>query len=55
MFLTSALDEDESLDSHFGRFTSGKEPLYPLERRLCGPQNRSGSCGAEKNLTLPGI
>jgi hypothetical protein len=24
-----------------------------LDRRLCGPQNRSGLCGKKKNLTLP--
>jgi hypothetical protein len=27
-----------------------KIPLYPLARRLCGPQNRSGRRGEEKNL-----
>jgi hypothetical protein len=26
-----------------GRFTPGKEPLYPFNRRLRGPQSRSGS------------
>jgi hypothetical protein len=33
----------------------GKKPRYPLERRLGGPQSRSGGCGEEKNLTMPGI
>jgi hypothetical protein len=27
----------------------GKSPCYPLERRLCGPQSRSGRGGEEKN------
>jgi hypothetical protein len=27
----------------------GKEPWYPLGRRLCGSQNRSGQGGEEKN------
>jgi hypothetical protein len=29
---------------------SGKEPPYPLRRRLGGPQIRSGRCGEKKNL-----
>jgi hypothetical protein len=28
---------------------------YPLNRRLDGPQSRSGRCGKETNLALPGI
>jgi len=28
----------------------GKEPRYPLHRRLCGSQNRSGRFWEEKNL-----
>jgi hypothetical protein len=32
------------------RFTSqGKSPQYPLDRRLGGPQSRSGRSGEEKN------
>jgi hypothetical protein len=27
----------------------GKEPRYPLDRRLGGPQSRSGRSGEEKN------
>jgi hypothetical protein len=27
----------------------GKEPRYPLDRRLGGPQSRSGHGGQEKN------
>jgi len=31
----------------------GKNPLYPLDRRFGGPQNRSGrSCEEENNLLL---
>jgi hypothetical protein len=33
-----------------------KEPRYPLDRRLGGPQSRCGHCGEKKNLmSLPGI
>jgi hypothetical protein len=35
------------------RFILGrKNPWYPLDRRLCGPQDRSGRCGDEKNPCL---
>jgi hypothetical protein len=30
-------------------------PRYQLDNRLGGPQSRSGCCGGEKNLALPGI
>jgi hypothetical protein len=34
----------------------GKSPWYPLDRRLCGPQSRSGRGGEEKNFqSLPGV
>jgi hypothetical protein len=33
----------------------GSSPWYALGRRLGGPQSRSGSCGEEKSLALPGI
>jgi hypothetical protein len=34
----------------------GKDPQYPLDRRLGGPQSRSGHRGSRKNhLPLPGI
>jgi hypothetical protein len=34
----------------------GKSPWYPLDRRLGGPQSRSGRGGEEKNSQpLPGI
>jgi hypothetical protein len=32
-----------------------KSPRYPLDRRLGGPQSRSGRRGEEKILTLPGL
>jgi hypothetical protein len=32
----------------------GKEPWYPLDRGLGGPQSRSGCCGEEKNLVPAG-
>jgi hypothetical protein len=48
--LTSALDGSEWLAVHPGRFTpQGKSSRYPLDRRLGGPQSRSGCCGEEKN------
>jgi hypothetical protein len=31
----------------------GKEPWYPLKRRLGGPQSRSGCGGEEKNSQPP--
>jgi hypothetical protein len=32
----------------------GKEPFYPLDRRLCASRSRSGRDGEEKNsLPLP--
>jgi hypothetical protein len=31
----------------------GKEPLYPLDRRLGGPQSHSGRGGEEKNSQPP--
>jgi hypothetical protein len=34
----------------------GKSPWYPLDRRLCGNQSRSGRGGEEKNSQLvPGL
>jgi hypothetical protein len=36
-------------------YTRGKSPLYPLDRKLGGPQGRSARCGRQKNLELPGI
>lgn len=42
-FFTSALDGDECLTLSPSRFTHGKEPWHPFNRRLGGPQSRSGS------------
>jgi hypothetical protein len=55
-FLTSALGGSEWSASRPSRFTPGKSPWYPSDRRLGGPQNRSGGGGEEKNLQpLPGL
>jgi hypothetical protein len=53
-FLTSALDGGEWSASRPGRgLPPGKNPRYPLDRRLGGPQNQQG---LEKNpLSLSGI
>jgi hypothetical protein len=41
--LTSALDGGEGSISRPGRFTpQGKNPWYPLGRKLGGPRSRSG-------------
>jgi hypothetical protein len=46
-FLTSALDGGEWSASRPGRalYPRGKDPRYPLDRRLGGPQSRSGHRG----------
>jgi hypothetical protein len=37
-------------------YPQGKSPRYPLDRRLGGPQSRSGRSGEEKNSKpLPGL
>jgi hypothetical protein len=48
-FLTLALVGGEWSASHPGRFIPWKEPRYTLDRRLGGPQSRSGRGGKEKN------
>jgi hypothetical protein len=50
-FLTSTLDGDEWSASRPGRFTPPQEKShwYPLDRRVGGPQNRSGRGGEGKN------
>jgi hypothetical protein len=51
--LTSALDGGECSASRPGRlYPRGKRPWYPLDRRLGGPQSRSGRGGEEKNSQL---
>jgi len=47
-FLTAALGGFELSVSRPGRFTLGKSPRYPLERRLGGPQIRCGRGGKNK-------
>jgi hypothetical protein len=55
-FMISALDRDTWSASRLGHFIPGKEPRYPLGRRLSRSQNRLGRCGGEKDLfPLPGI
>jgi hypothetical protein len=50
-FLTSALEGGEWSASHPGRaLPPGKEPRYPLYRRLGGPQSRSGCRGLEEKF-----
>jgi hypothetical protein len=49
-YLTSALDGGEWSASCPGRFTLGKFPRYPLDRRLGGPKSRPGRFGDEKDL-----
>jgi hypothetical protein len=48
-FLAMAIDV-LWLTSRPGRFTPGKEPQYPLNKRMRGPQRRSGRFGVDKNL-----
>jgi hypothetical protein len=31
-------------------YSQGKSPPYALDKKLGGPQSRSGRCGEEKNL-----
>jgi hypothetical protein len=55
-FLTSALDTGQWLTSRPDRFAPGKEPQYPLNWRLNGPQNQSGRFEEKKNyLPLWGL
>jgi hypothetical protein len=50
-FLNLELDGGEWSASSPGRFISCERvPRYPLHRRLCGPQSRSGSYGEEQKL-----
>jgi hypothetical protein len=47
---TSALDGGEwSVSRPGGDLTPGKDPQYPLDRRLGEPQSRSGRRGYRKN------
>jgi hypothetical protein len=52
--VTSALDGGEWSASRPDRFAPhGKSPWYPLNRRLGGPQIRSGCGDEEKNSQPP--
>jgi hypothetical protein len=50
-FLTSAPDSGKLAASRPCRFISGKETRYPLNRRLGGPQGRSGWFRKDVNLS----
>jgi hypothetical protein len=51
IFLTSVLAGSERSAPHTDQFTpGGKSPRYPLDRRMVGPQIRSGQSGEEKFL-----
>jgi hypothetical protein len=54
VFLTLALVGGEWLASRPGRFTPGKDPRYPLDRKLGGPQSRTGRHGEVKILATTG-
>jgi hypothetical protein len=55
IFLNSALAGGELSASRPGRFTpGGKSPRYPLDRKLDGPQSRSGRRREEKILDPTG-
>jgi len=45
-YLTSVLDGQLHAPS---ALPPRKEPWYPLDKRMGGPQSRSGSCREEKN------
>jgi hypothetical protein len=49
-FSTSTLDGGGCSTSRSGCFTAWKKPLYPTDRRLCGPQSRSGGGSERKNV-----
>jgi hypothetical protein len=52
VFLSLARVGGERSDSCPSRFTPEKEPRYPSDRRLGGPQSRSGRLGKEKILAF---
>jgi hypothetical protein len=53
-FFTSVLDGNGQL--HASLYPRGRNPRHELDRRLGGPQSRSGRCEVERNhLPLPGI
>jgi hypothetical protein len=50
--ILNSVDRCEWLPSRQGRFSSRRESLYPLSKRLRGLHSWSGSSGEEKNLLL---
>jgi hypothetical protein len=53
-FSISALDGSGQLHALSALPPGETSPRYPLDRRLGGPQSRSGRCRDEGNLTLAG-
>jgi hypothetical protein len=53
LYLTLSLDGSGWSTSSLGRFTLGKENLYPRYERLGGPQDRSGR--VRKTFPAPGF
>ena len=49
LILISALDRVNRSNSYPGRFSPGKEPRSPLNRRLGEPKSQSGLFAEEKN------
>jgi hypothetical protein len=54
-FLTLAVDGGKLLFHALACLSSREQPWYSLNRRLRGPQSRSGHNGKKKNSALPGI
>ena len=50
LVLTLTLDGVEWVRSRLDGFTPGKKTRYPLNTRLCGPQNRSRRFKEDRNL-----
>jgi len=50
LILNAMLDGDKWLTSPPGHLTSGKQPQYPVNGRLGGPQSQSKHFGDDKNL-----
>jgi hypothetical protein len=53
-FTTSALDGSGQRHAPSALYPRGKDPCYPLDRRLGGPQSRSGHGLEEKSLESAG-
>jgi hypothetical protein len=55
VFLTSALDGGEWSASRPGRFTPGKSPRYPLDKKLDGTRTSLEEVKKRKILPPPGL